>query len=81
MKSKDIRKSQTIVIYDTGSGMFANRAAFMFRAMGHPNVRLLDGHFKKWKQEGKPVEGAEVDAAEFDYVYNGDNVSSYEDIC
>ena len=69
--------------------MYANRAAFMFRSMGHPNVKVLDGHFTKWTKEGKPVESGakevEIDAKkveekDFDYTYNSENVLSYDDV-
>ena len=43
MKTLNVSKAHTVVVYETGGGWFANRAAFMFRAMGHPNVRVLDG--------------------------------------
>ena len=36
MKALDVRKTATVVIYDTGKGWFASRAAFMLKAFGHP---------------------------------------------
>ena len=53
----DIRKSQTVVIYDTARGFFASRAVFMLKAFGHPRVYLLDGGLTKWTAEGLPTEG------------------------
>ncbi len=45
-----------IVCYD-GAGLFsAARAWWMFRAMGHKDVAVLDGGFPKWRSEGKPTE-------------------------
>ena len=55
MKSLDVRKSQTVVIYEDGKGWFATRAAFMLKAFGHPKVHLLDGNFAKWVSEGRAV--------------------------
>lgn len=80
MKALDIRKSHTVVVYETGQGWFANRAAFMFRAMGHPNVKILDGQFAKWTKEGKEVVASDAAANDFEYTYNGENVHNYEDI-
>ena len=82
MKSLDISKAHTVIVYETGKGWFANRAAFMFRSMGHPNVKVLDGHFAKWTKEGKPVEAdANVATeADFAYAYNGESVMNYDDI-
>lgn len=45
-----------IIVYD-GLGMFsAARVWWMFRAMGHDDVAVLDGGFPKWRVEGLPVE-------------------------
>lgn len=51
-----IGSSDQIVVYD-GSGIFsAPRVWWMFRAMGHDGVKVLDGGFPKWKREGRAVE-------------------------
>lgn len=53
-----INKDSTIVVYDN-SGTFASpRAWWMFRAMGHNKVFVLDGGLTAWKQEGFSVEQA-----------------------
>ena len=45
-----------IIVYD-GLGMFsAARVWWMFRAMGHADVAVLDGGFPKWRAEDRPVE-------------------------
>jgi thiosulfate/3-mercaptopyruvate sulfurtransferase len=45
-----------LVVYD-GTGMFsAPRAWWMLKAMGHRNVKVLDGGFPKWKREGRAIE-------------------------
>ena len=44
-----------VVVYD-GAGLFsAPRVWWMFRVMGHEDVVVLDGGFRKWKAEGRPV--------------------------
>ncbi|MEL6289802.1 MAG: 3-mercaptopyruvate sulfurtransferase [Pseudomonadota bacterium] len=45
-----------IVIYDTAGLFSAARAWWMFRVMGHDDVRVLDGGLAKWQAEGRPVE-------------------------
>jgi thiosulfate/3-mercaptopyruvate sulfurtransferase len=51
-----IGNDETVVIYD-GSGIFsAPRAWWMLKAMGHGNVKVLDGGFPKWKREARAVE-------------------------
>lgn len=45
-----------IIVYD-GAGIFsAARVWWMFRAMGHQDVAVLDGGFPKWQAENRPVE-------------------------
>ena len=82
MKTLNVSKAHTVVVYETSGGWFANRAAFMFRAMGHPNVRVLDGQFAKWTKEGKPTESDSKPAeeADFAYAYSGEDVLGYDQI-
>lgn len=45
-----------IVVYD-GMGLFsAGRVWWMFRVFGHRDVAILDGGFRAWQAEGRPVE-------------------------
>ena len=51
-----IGDGETVVVYD-GAGLFsAPRAWWEFKAMGHKDVKVLDGGFPKWKREGRPIE-------------------------
>lgn len=51
-----ISKDSRIVVYD-GAGIFAApRAWWMFKAMGHDDVRVLNGGLPAWKEAGKPTE-------------------------
>lgn len=46
----------TLVVYD-GQGVFGSaRAWWMFKVMGHQDIRVLDGAFQKWVEEGRPLE-------------------------
>ena len=46
MKKLGIRLCDKVVCYDTGSmQFFGYRAVWMFHAMGHNNVCVLDGGF------------------------------------
>ncbi len=53
-----------IVAYDTHGMMSAARVWWMFRAMGHKNVAVLDGGLPKWLKEGRQVVGAASPAQE-----------------
>ncbi len=49
--------SGRIVAYDTHGMMSAARVWWMFRAMGHRNVAVLDGGLPKWLKEGRQTVG------------------------
>lgn len=47
-----------VVAYDQGGGMYASRAWWMLRNLGHENVAVLDGGFDKWQRERRPLTDA-----------------------
>jgi thiosulfate/3-mercaptopyruvate sulfurtransferase len=49
-----------VVVYDAGGWIAGPRAWWMFLSYGHTNVRVLNGGLKKWRAEGRPVEGGAV---------------------
>lgn len=52
-----VANDMLVVAYDgSGFNMSAPRIWWMFRAFGHEQVVVLDGGFKKWRAEGRPVE-------------------------
>ena len=56
VKKLGLGDGHRIVVYD-GMGIFsAARAWWMFRAMGHNDVSVLDGGFPKWRAEGRPLD-------------------------
>jgi len=56
VKGMGLGDGHRIVVYD-GAGLFtAARVWWMFRAMGHEDVFVLDGGFPKWRAEGRPTE-------------------------
>lgn len=50
-----IDSSTQVVVYDGGEGAFASGVWFVLDFFGHKNVRVLDGGFRKWISEGRPV--------------------------
>jgi thiosulfate/3-mercaptopyruvate sulfurtransferase len=51
-----IGDGETVVVYD-GSGIFsAPRVWWALKAMGHDDVKVLDGGFPKWKREGRAAQ-------------------------
>jgi thiosulfate/3-mercaptopyruvate sulfurtransferase len=56
MRKLGLGDGNLIVVYD-GAGVYSSpRAWWMFRAMGHEEVVVLDGGLPKWRREGRPVE-------------------------
>lgn len=56
MATLGIGDGEQILVYD-GTGLFsAPRAWWMLKAMGHDDVRVLDGGLPKWKKEGRKLE-------------------------
>jgi thiosulfate/3-mercaptopyruvate sulfurtransferase len=51
-----INKNSTIVVYDTLGIYSSPRAWWMFKAMGHSNVFVLEGGLPEWIKEGYPTE-------------------------
>jgi thiosulfate/3-mercaptopyruvate sulfurtransferase len=47
-----ITPERDVVVYDRQSGMFAVRAWWVLRWMGHAKVTLLDGGLQAWQQAG-----------------------------
>ena len=63
MKMLDIRIKDTIVCYDKIGMISAPRAYYMFKTFGAQNVHILNGSFSKWKQESRPTESGDSEAA------------------
>ncbi|WP_348825298.1 sulfurtransferase [Flavobacterium aestuarii] len=51
-----INKKSTIVVYDTLGIYSSPRAWWMFKAMGHSEVYVLDGGLPEWIKQGFPTE-------------------------
>lgn len=44
-----------VVVYDGGEGPIASALWFTLDFFGHKNVKVLNGGFRKWVKEGRPV--------------------------
>jgi thiosulfate/3-mercaptopyruvate sulfurtransferase len=71
-----------IVIYDTTPMLGATRVWWMFRAMGHKDVAVLDGGLPKWAAEGRPVTDDPTPPRERHFTARLDNtlVRSIDDV-
>ena len=53
-----LAREATIVVYDAHGIYSAPRVWWTLRAMGYPNVFVLDGGLRAWRAEGRPIETA-----------------------
>ena len=56
IKKMGIGDGARIVVYDSEGLYSAARVWWMFRAMGHDDIAVLNGGLKKWKAEGRALE-------------------------
>lgn len=50
-----IDNNTQVVVYDGGEGPSASGVWFVLDFFGHKNVKVLNGGFRKWMKEGRPV--------------------------
>ena len=77
-----IGKDTQVVVYDQGPGMIAVRLWWMLRWLGHVKVAVLEGGWKKWRQEAKPVtqETPTVTSQPFTAIVHAEFVADADDI-
>ncbi|WP_308249286.1 sulfurtransferase [Nocardioides alpinus] len=68
MRRAGVRADRPVVVYDDWQGRAAARAWWLLRHHGHDDVRVLDGGWSAWLQDGHPVEAGEVRAAPGDFT-------------
>ncbi len=55
LRALGVNDGDTIVLYGAGYPAVVTRAWWVLRASGAPDVRLLDGGWERWVDEGRPV--------------------------
>jgi thiosulfate/3-mercaptopyruvate sulfurtransferase len=55
MSRLGIGDQHTVVVYEDGAGQIAARLWWALNYYGHPAVKVLNGGFRKWIAEGRPV--------------------------
>ena len=83
MRRMGIGDGMKIVCYDSLGLYSAARVWWMFRAMGHEDVAVLDGGLKKWKADSHPLEHAPQPARtprHFTARYNASLVRDRDDV-
>lgn len=51
-----VERGTRAVFYDDQSGMLASRGVWLLNYLSHPDARMLDGGYGKWRAEGRRVE-------------------------
>jgi thiosulfate/3-mercaptopyruvate sulfurtransferase len=77
-----IGNDRALVVYD-GSGIFsAPRVWWMFKAMGHDQVKVLDGGFPKWTREGRAIESgpAKIAPTKFSAMLRPAIMRNFDDV-
>jgi thiosulfate/3-mercaptopyruvate sulfurtransferase len=60
MRRAGVRDDRPVVVYDDWQGRAAARAWWLLRFHGHPDVRVVDGGWTAWREEGHDVATGEV---------------------
>mmetsp|Transcript_217 Transcript_217/g.395 ORF Transcript_217/g.395 Transcript_217/m.395 type:complete len:82 (+) Transcript_217:284-529(+) len=80
MKTLNIKLTDEVVCYETGNSQFFGfRASWVLQAMGHMNVRVLDGGLQRWISEKKPVVSSPGESnGNYGYKLNPSKVKNFD---
>jgi thiosulfate/3-mercaptopyruvate sulfurtransferase len=62
-RTAGIKAGSQVVVYDDQGNRFAARVFYVLEFFGHSRVQVLNGGFRKWQSEGRPVTTARTEAA------------------
>lgn len=82
-RSLGINRSSKIVVYDDLGIYSSPRVWWMFRAMGHENISVLDGGLPDWHRLGMPTEpitSKRYELGDFEAIYILDSISSLDEV-
>ena len=68
MRRAGVRTDRPVVVYDDWQGRAAARGWWLLRHHGHVDVRVLDGGWSAWLEDGHPVESGGVDVVPGDFA-------------
>src|SRR6478609_744671 len=68
MRRVGVSDDRPVVVYDDWQGRAAARAWWLLRHHGHTDVRVLDGGWTAWREDGHPVEAGPLDVEPGDFT-------------
>ncbi len=82
MASHGIGSEHTVMAYDGMGGLYAARLWWALDYYGHTDVKVLNGGFKKWSDEGRPItmEQPHVEPAPFRVHPGPDSLCTLDDV-
>lgn len=82
MEALGVGDDSAVVLYDRGVGSWAARVWWSLKTYGLDNAALLDGGFKKWMAENRPVskDAPEIAPASFSPHYRPEKIVSKTDV-
>ncbi|MBI4967023.1 MAG: sulfurtransferase [Rhodospirillales bacterium] len=66
-----IANTTEVVVYDSGNGRAASAIWYVLAYLGHDKIKVLDGGFRKWVKEGRPVAQDVPSSIKVRYVVGG----------
>lgn len=81
MSRHGVSNDTTVVAYDNMGGLYAARMWWTLRYFGHTRCKVLNGGFRKWFEEGRPVsmEQPHVDPGRFEAAKPGEDMCALVD--
>ena len=75
-----IANEKTVIVYDEGNGLWAARFFWTLEYLGHADVRVLNGGWKKWQYEELPTSSGseQPETAVFEPRIYGDRIVDME---
>ena len=71
-----VSKDTPVVLYDDNASLHATRVWWVFDRYGHDNVRVVDGGFNAWLEEGWPLTSAPASPQPGDFTASLDESHS-----
>ena len=81
LTSLGVGLDKPVVCYDRSDNKWATRGAYVLKAWGFDNVKILDGGLKSWGD--RPTESGESQkgtGTNFDFHFRPELVATFEDI-